>query len=60
MRPGDVLLFDSLLAHGTDTNRSAQHRWALQYHFKRAGCCSSADDMPRLAVFGGEGRGATC
>ena len=60
MRPGDVLLFDSLLAHGTDTNRSADHRWALQYHFKNAGCRSTADDVPRLVVFGGEGRGATC
>ena len=37
MAEGDVLLFDSLLPHGTDTNRTGEHRWALQYHFCRSG-----------------------
>ena len=60
MQPGDVLLFDSLLPHGTDKNRSSDHRWALQYHFRGADTTSSSDDAERLAIFGGEGRGATC
>ena len=70
MAEGDVLLFDSLLPHGTDTNRTSEHRWALQYHF----CRSEADlqgggagapsakraDQARLAIFGSDGKDVTC
>ena len=31
--PGDVLLFDSLLPHGTPTNTTDKQRFALQYHY---------------------------
>lgn len=36
MQPGDVLLFHSLLPHGTPTNtsRRKEQRFALQYHFR--------------------------
>ena len=34
LAPGGVLFFSSLLHHGTPPNRSANRRWALQYHYR--------------------------
>lgn len=59
MRPGDVLLFDGKLPHGTPTNRTDQHRWAVQYHY-RPDTSVLTDDDARLAAFGSEGRNVTC
>ena len=68
MRAGDVLLFDSLLPHGTAANSTEEHRWALQYHFcgasaeaTRAGTAADAQaEKARLQAFGSEGKGAQC
>lgn len=57
--PGDILLWDGLLHHGTPPNRSDQGRRALQLHYWP----KSVDRVPkedRLAVFGSEGKDVTC
>jgi phytanoyl-CoA hydroxylase len=59
MTPGDILLFDSKLPHGTPTNHSDRHRWALQYHYIAASA-QKTDEDARLAVFGSEGKDVTC
>jgi phytanoyl-CoA hydroxylase len=59
MAPGDVLLFDGKLPHGTPTNRTDEHRWAVQYHY-RPGTAVLTDDEDRLAAFGSEGRDVSC
>jgi phytanoyl-CoA hydroxylase len=59
MRPGDVLLFDGKLPHGTPINRTSEQRWAVQYHY-RPGTAVTVDDAARLAAFGNEGRDVTC
>ena len=59
MEAGDVLLFHSQLPHGTATNHTPLHRWALQYHYVGAGQ-QPADEQLRLAQFGEEGKGAVC
>ncbi len=59
MGPGDVLLFDGKLPHGTPINRTDAFRWAVQFHY-RPGTAESVDDETRLAAFGSEGKGVTC
>jgi phytanoyl-CoA hydroxylase len=59
MRAGDVLLFDGKLPHGTPVNRTGEHRWAVQYHY-RWPAAVAVNDEARLAAFGSEGRGVTC
>jgi phytanoyl-CoA hydroxylase len=59
MRPGDVLLFDGKVPHGTPINRTGEHRWAVQFHYRPAAAVA-VDDEARLAAFGSEGRGVTC
>lgn len=59
LRPGGCLFFHGLLHHGTPANRSPHRRRALQFHYRPAG----AGDIPpeeRMAVFGSEGKDATC
>lgn len=60
MGPGDVLLFDGKLPHGTPTNSTDQKRWGLQYHYipVDAGLLESSE--VRLASFGAEGKDAKC
>jgi phytanoyl-CoA hydroxylase len=53
------MFFDGLLPHGTPSNNSAQRRRALQFHYMDAEA-HAADEAERLALFGGEGAGATC
>ena len=60
MGPGDVLLFDSLLPHGTPTNTTANQRFALQYHYVPNETEVLPDESLRLSLFGGEGAGAVC
>lgn len=59
LEPGGILLFDSLLPHGTPSNHSANRRKALQFHYagQSAQKCSEEE---RLAVFGSEGKDAEC
>ena len=57
--PGDILLWDGLLHHGTPPNRSDRGRRALQLHYWPA----SVEKVPkenRLALFGSEGKDVTC
>lgn len=59
MQPGDILLWDGLLHHGTPPNRSDRGRRALQLHYWPA----SVEKVPkeeRMAVFGSEGKDVTC
>ncbi|GAB2628428.1 ectoine hydroxylase [Streptomyces capparidis] len=57
--PGGALFFDGLLHHGTPANRSPRPRRAVQFHYAPASAPRVGDEE-RLAVFGAEGRGATC
>jgi phytanoyl-CoA hydroxylase len=59
MQPGDALFFDGKLPHGTPTNRTPQHRWAVQFHYRPAEA-RMVDDAVRLAAFGSEGKDVTC
>lgn len=59
LRPGDGMFFDGLLPHGTPSNNSAQRRRALQFHYMDQ-AAQPTDQTERLAIFGGEGAGATC
>ncbi len=59
MQPGDVLVFDGLLPHGTPTNRTDSFRWAVQFHYRPA-TAQGVDDDTRLAAFGSEGKNVTC
>ena len=59
MHAGDLVIFDAKIPHGTPTNRTQDHRWALQYHYVG----KSAEKIPveqRLAVFGEEGKDVSC
>jgi len=59
LKPGGLLLFDSLLPHGTPSNDSTHRRRALQFHYAPPGARSvSIDD--RLEVFGSEGKDVEC
>ncbi len=57
--PGGVLFFDSLLPHGTPTNRSPKGRRAMQFHYAPADGRDIAE-ADRLAIFGTEGKDVTC
>lgn len=59
MQPGDVLLFDGKLPHGTPVNTTREQRWAIQYHYRPA-AAHEVDDAERLSAFGAEGKGVTC
>lgn len=63
---GGALLFDGLLHHGTPANLSTRRRWALQFHYApRSAIWQSSEERrrykeERLAVFGADGKDATC
>lgn len=59
MEAGDVMIFSAKLPHGTPTNRTEDHRWALQYHYVPVSAIPT-DDSVRLAAFGSEGKDVTC
>ncbi len=59
LKPGGLLLFQSLLHHGTPPNRSMSRRRALQFHYRPQGAPLTTQEE-RLAIFGGEGLGAEC
>jgi ectoine hydroxylase-related dioxygenase (phytanoyl-CoA dioxygenase family) len=59
MAPGDLMIFDAKLPHGTPTNRSDRQRWAVQFHYVPASSVQT-DDEYRLGVFGPEGKNVSC
>jgi len=59
MQPGDVLLFDGKVPHGTPTNKTESFRWAVQYHYRPAEA-RAIEDKDRLLAFGAEGKDVTC
>jgi phytanoyl-CoA hydroxylase len=59
LAPGGALFFASLLHHGTPPNRSANRRWALQYHYA-ARSCRPMDRVEHATLFFEEDRYAGC
>ena len=59
LKPGGLLIFQSLLHHGTPPNCSALRRRALQFHYRPQSAPLTSQEE-RLALFGGEGLGAQC
>ena len=59
MKAGDLVVFDAKIPHGTPTNRTGEHRWALQYHYVGRSVEQAAAEY-RLSIFGEEGKNVTC
>jgi phytanoyl-CoA hydroxylase len=59
LEPGGLLFFDSLLPHGTPTNRTNDRRQALQFHYAPAERVAIATEQ-RLEIFGSEGKNVEC
>ena len=59
MQSGDVLLFDGKLPHGTPTNHTQGHRWAVQYHYVGQSVRIS-EEIDYRGEFGSEGKDVTC
>lgn len=59
LSPGGVLLWHGRLHHGTPANHSNKRRRALQLHYVPSGV-ETIDKGARLAVFGSDGKDATC
>jgi len=59
LKPGGALFFDSLLPHGTPTNRSPLRRRAMQFHYAPENHRAISNDQ-RMAVFGTEGKDVSC
>ncbi|HEX4212926.1 MAG TPA: phytanoyl-CoA dioxygenase family protein [Candidatus Dormibacteraeota bacterium] len=57
--PGGLLFFDGLIHHGTPRNHSEERRRAVQFHYAPADAVT-VDKEQRLAIFGAEGKDATC
>lgn len=56
---GGGLLFDGLVMHGTPANHSDRRRRALQFHYIPRGASRTSLEA-RMALFGAEGKNATC
>jgi len=59
LKPGGILLFQSLIHHGTPANNSGMRRRAVQFHYRPESAPLTTEEE-RMKVFGGEVRGATC
>jgi phytanoyl-CoA hydroxylase len=59
LEPGGVLIFHSLIHHGTPTNHSGLRRRAVQFHYRPQRAPLTSEEE-RMKIFGGEVRGATC
>ncbi len=59
LAPGGALIWHGLLQHGSPVNRSSQRRRALQFHY-RPDTVSETTTEARMAIYGGEVRGAEC
>jgi ectoine hydroxylase-related dioxygenase (phytanoyl-CoA dioxygenase family) len=59
LKPGSLLFFHGLIHHGSPPSRSPLRRRALQLHYKPASVPWTSEEE-RLAVFGSDGKDATC
>lgn len=59
LKPGGALFFDSLLPHGTPTNRSPNRRRAMQFHYAPKGATPISDEQQKV-IFGTEGKDVEC
>ncbi len=59
MQAGDLVIFDAKIPHGTPTNRTEQHRWALQFHYVGRSVERAAAEY-RLSIFGEDGKDVSC
>ena len=59
LKPGGLLIFQSLLHHGTPPNQTGSRRRALQFHYRPQSAPLTSQEE-RLAILGGEGLGAEC
>ncbi len=59
VEPGDCIIFDGLVHHGTPHNPTNTRRRSLQFHYVPEGT-PKTDDADRLRVFGSEGKNVTC
>ncbi len=59
LKPGDCLLFHSLIHHGTPTNTTNLRRRAVQFHYRPASAPKTSVEE-RMAIFGAEGKDVTC
>ena len=59
LQPGDCLLWDGLLFHGSQPNRSTRRRRALQFHYKPLSVPWISKET-RLKTFDGVLQGKTC
>ena len=59
LKPGGVLFWHGMTHHGSPRNRSGLRRRALQLHFRPRGVAETTTE-DRMALFGGDVRGATC
>ncbi|MFP4510761.1 MAG: phytanoyl-CoA dioxygenase family protein [Spirochaetaceae bacterium] len=59
MNPGDLVIFDAKIPHGTPKNTTDQQRWALQFHYVPRSVEKVAEAQ-RLAIFGEEGKDVSC
>ncbi len=57
--PGGCLFWHGMTHHGSPTNRSTQHRRALQYHY-RPESAIALTTRERLSIYGGDQLGVTC
>lgn len=59
LKPGGALFFDSLLPHGTPTNRSANRRRAMQFHYAPDDASPISEEQQKV-IFGTEGKDVEC
>ena len=59
LKPGGVMLFDSLLPHGTPCNATNHKRRALQFHYVPSDAPRITDEQ-RKEAFGSEGKNVSC
>ena len=59
LKPGGVLFWHGMTHHGSPRNRSGLRRRALQLHYRPRGVAETTTE-DRMAIFGGDVRGATC
>ena len=59
MEPGDLVIFDAKIPHGTPKNTTNEQRWALQFHYVPRSVEKVAQEQ-RLAIFGEDGKDVSC
>jgi phytanoyl-CoA hydroxylase len=59
LEPGGILIFHSLIQHGTPANTSSLRRRAVQFHYCPQSAVKTSKEA-RLAIFGSEGKDVEC